>query len=378
MDKQFTNKMKQLFSKVNMENNKAKIIKYASYFIVIIMIFGIGSYIYTKMQLNTANCNNLKEIYSGFPTISSFNPNDSAYKYLLRDYYVKSAYNCCSGGQFKNDYVNTCALKTCIQQGARVLDFEIYSINDNPVIATSSINNYHVKETYNSINLDDALQIINNNAFSGGSCPNPNDPLVLHFRIQSNNEKMMNKMADDIYNNIESKLLDKIYSNEYYGHNLGAVPLKEFLGKIIISVNKSNNSFENTKLKEYVNMASSSIFLRNSRFYDIQYTPDSNELIEYNKKQMTFCIPDLSPYDTNFSAATAMKYGCQWIGMNFQNFDTNMEYYDLFFDKTGSAFVLKPEMLRYVPVTIPNPKPQDPNNSYTTRTISTDYYSFSV
>jgi hypothetical protein len=378
MDKQFTNKMKQLFSKVNMENNKAKIIKYASYFIVIIMIFGIGSYIYTKMQLNTANCNNLKEIYSGFPTISSFNPNDSAYKYLLRDYYVKSAYNCCSGGQFKNDYVNTCALKTCIQQGARVLDFEIYSINDNPVIATSSINNYHVKETYNSINLDDALQIINNNAFSGGSCPNPNDPLVLHFRIQSNNEKMMNKMADDIYNNIESKLLDKIYSNEYYGHNLGAVPLKEFLGKIIISVNKSNNSFENTKLKEYVNMASSSIFLRNSRFYDIQYTPDSNELIEYNKKQMTFCIPDLSPYDTNFSAATAMKYGCQWIGMNFQNFDANMEYYDLFFDKTGSAFVLKPEMLRYVPVTIPNPKPQDPNNSYTTRTISTDYYSFSV
>lgn len=378
MDKQFTNKMKQLFSKVNMENNKAKIIKYASYFIVIIMIFGIGSYIYTKMQLNTANCNNLKEIYSGFPTISSFNPNDSAYKYLLRDYYVKSAYNCCSGGQFKNDYVNTCALKTCIQQGARVLDFEIYSINDNPVIATSSINNYHVKETYNSINLDDALQIINNNAFSGGSCPNPNDPLVLHFRIQSNNEKMMNKMADDIYNNIESKLLDKIYSNEYYGHNLGAVPLKEFLGKIIISVNKSNNSFENTKLKEYVNMASSSIFLRNSRFYDIQYTPDSNELIEYNKKQMTFCIPDLSPYDTNFSPATAMKYGCQWIGMNFQNFDANMEYYDLFFDKTGSAFVLKPEMLRYVPVTIPNPKPQDPNNSYTTRTISTDYYSFSV
>jgi len=93
---------------------------------------------------------------------------------------------------------------------------------------------------------------------------------------------------------------------------------------------------------------------------------------------MTFCIPDLSPYDTNFSAATAMKYGCQWIGMNFQNFDSNMEYYDLFFDKTGSAFVLKPENLRYVPATIPNPTPQDPNNSYTTRNVSSDYYSFSI
>jgi len=46
-----------------------------------------------------------------------------------------------------------------------------------------------VKETYNYVSLPDALQIINNNAFSGGSCPNPNDPLILHFRIQSNNEK---------------------------------------------------------------------------------------------------------------------------------------------------------------------------------------------
>jgi hypothetical protein len=377
MDKKFDH-LKQMFSKVNIEKNKAIAIKYGAYFIIVILVLGISAYIYNKMQLNNANCNNLKKIYSSFPTISSFNPNDAAYEYLLRDYYVKSAYNACSAGQFKNDFVNTCALKTCIQQGARVLDFEIYSINDKPVIATSSINNFHVKETYNYVSLPDALQIINTNAFSGGSCPNPNDPLILHFRIQSNNEKMYNQMADDIYNNIEDKLLDKIYSSEYSGHNLGAVPLKEFVGKIIISIDKSNPLFESTKLKEYVNIASNSVFLRASRFYDVKFTPDSGELIEYNKKQMTLCIPDLGPYDTNISAATAMKYGCQWIGMNFQNFDANMEYYDLFFDKTGSAFVLKPEPLRFVPLTVPTPTPQAPENSYTTRTVSTDYYSFSV
>jgi len=189
---------------------------------------------------------------------------------------------------------------------------------------------------------------------------------------------MYDQMADDIYNNIEDKLLDKIYSNEYSGHNLGVVPLKEFVGKIIISVDKSNPLFESTKLKEYVNIASNSVFLRCSRYYDVKYTPDSGELIEYNKKNMTLCIPDLGPNDSNISAATAMKYGCQWIGMNFQNFDSNMEYYDLFFDKTGSAFVLKPELLRFVPLTIPKPTPQAPENSYTTRTVATDYYSFSV
>jgi len=55
-----------------------------------------------------------------------------------------------------------------------------------------------------------------------------------------------------------------------------------------------------------------------------------------------------------------------------------MQYYSLFFDKVGHAFVLKPENLRYVPATIPDPTPQNPANSYTTRKVSTDYYSFSV
>jgi hypothetical protein len=367
-----------MFSKLNLEKNKAKIIKYASYFIVALLILGLSSYVVQKIRLNDANCNNLSKIYTSFHTISSFNHNESSYEFLLRDYYVKTAYNCCSSGQFKNDYVNTCALKKCIQQGARVLDFEIYSINDNPVIATSATNNYHVKETYNSINLSDALKIINNTAFTGGTCPNPNDPLILHFRIQSNNKAMYDNMADQIYNNIEDKLLDKIYGNEYYGHNLGAVPLKEFIGKIIICIDKVNPIFEDTKLKEYVNMASNSIFLRCSRYYDVKFTPDSNELIEYNKKCMTLCIPDLSAFDANISSALAFKYGCQWVGMSFQNFDTNMEYYDLFFDEIGSSFALKPEYLRYIPVTIPEPTPQKPENSYTTRTVSTDYYSISV
>jgi len=377
MDQKLQN-FKKMFSPANIEKNKAMVIKYGAYFIIVILVLGISFYIHNKMQLKNTNCNNLQNIYNSFPKISSFNPNDAAYQFLLRDYYVKTAYNACSGGQFQNDWVSTCALKTCIQQGARVLDFEIYSINDKPVIATSSTNNFHVKQTYNYVALPDALQIINNYAFSGGSCPNPNDPLILHFRIQSKNEPMYNQMADDIYNNIEDKLLSSIYSNEYSGHNLGAVPIKEFVGKIIICVDKSNPLFESTKLKEYVNMASNSVFLRASRYYDVKFTPDSGELIEYNKKQMTLCLPDLSPNDNNFSAAIAMKYGCQWIAMSFQNFDSNMEYYDLFFDNTGSAFVLKPEPLRFVPLTVPKPTPQAPENSYTTRKVATDYYSFSV
>ena len=46
----------------------------------------------------------------------------------LKEFYVKSAYNCCALGKLKYDYVDICALKYCIKHGARCLDFEIYSI----------------------------------------------------------------------------------------------------------------------------------------------------------------------------------------------------------------------------------------------------------
>ena len=68
-------------------------------------------------------------------------------------------------------------------------------------------------------------------------------------------------------------------------------------------------------------------------------------------------MPDLSAYNDNFAPGLAMTYGCQMVGMNFQNFDSNMEFYDIMFDEAGSAFVLKPDHLRFIPETIKNPPP---------------------
>ena len=104
-------------------------------------------------------------------------------------------------------------------------------------------------------------------------------------------------MATDIYTTFSSRLLDKEYSYEYNGNNLGSLPLKNFTTKIIISIDRSNPLFENTPLKEYVNIASNSVFLRASRQYDIVNAPDSTELIEYNKKNMSMTMPDLSVYN---------------------------------------------------------------------------------
>ena len=66
------------------------------------------------------------------------------------------------------------------------------------------------------------------------------------------------------------------------------------------------------------------------------------------------------------------------LAMRYQTVDTNLEENDLFFDDEAHAFVLKPEKLRYIPETIPAPPDQDPNLSYATRSVSTDFYKFDI
>ena len=352
----------------NVANNNQMIL-YFMLSIGFIIVFTILAYIVGKMRLDSKNCSNMNVLYKNFPYLSTISVNNETFKHNLRDYYIKSAYNCCAGGNFKNDFVNVCALKNCIKQGARCLDFEIYSVNDNPVVAVSSVDDFNIKETYNSVPFDDAMDVISNYAFSGSTCPNPGDPLIIHLRIMSKNKPIYNQIANILYNTLESKLLGKEYSYEYNGHNLGQLPLINFMGKIILIVDKSNSLFENTELDEYVNLASNAMYMRTTRFNDVVYSPDMNELIFFNKKGMTFCTPDLSESPTNPSPAIGFQYGCQMQGMSYQNFDTNLELYNQKFDDNGSAFILKPEHLRYIPVTIPIPDPPPLAHSYKPRGI---------
>ena len=352
-------------------------------YIVLIMcgmiILLMLTWVWSKTRLNAANCADMDALYSEFPTIHTLNINGDGFEHNLRDYYIKTAYNACSAGQFKNDFVNTCALTNCIKQGCRCIDLEIYSVNNKPVIATSSVDDYSVKETYNSIPFADAMGVIASHAFSGGTCPNPGDPLIIHLRIMSKNKLIYKDMANDLESKLSSRLLGPKYSFENHGKNIGSLPLKTFMGKIIIIADKSNPLFEDTPLDEYVNIASNSIFMRNLRYSDgIKFAPDMSEVVEYNKKNMSICLPDIGPSDTNNNPALPMKYGCQMVGMSIQNFDSSMEYYDKIFDEAGTAFILKPKNLRFIPLTIPAPTPQNPAYSYKQRDTKTDYYAFSI
>jgi hypothetical protein len=233
----------------------------------------------------------------------------SNFKGKLRDYYVASSYNSCCGGDFKNDYVDYVPLKQVIKQGARLLDFEIYSLNGKPVVAASSENSYHLKETYNSLPFDDVMNVVARYAFSSSTCPNANDPLFIHLRIKSNREDIYKSMAKSIKSHFKQRLLGEKYKNEAHGENLGAVHLKEFFGKVVVVCDAVNEHFRKVpEFEELVNTTSGSVFLRRLRNYDVTYTHDADELTEHNKKNMSIVMPDLTNESTNMPASLHNKF----------------------------------------------------------------------
>lgn len=343
--------------------------------LVLFIVYGIG-----KRNKFAKNNMRLEQIYSNFPKISTINtliPNNR-FSYKLRDYYVKTAYNCCSSGDVKHDYVSNEALKTCIRQGARCLDFQVFSIDNRPAIAVSGNDDFSVKGSYNHIPFATAMDIIAGYAFSPASCPCSGDPLILHFRIMTNNPSIMETMSQNIQATLGNKVLGKEHSFENHGENIGSTKLKELKGKVVIVVDKSYANPTKTKLDEYVNLTSNSAFMRTLRYRDVKFTPDMKELVDYNKKNMSMCIPDVGEHQDNPSPSTAHKYGCQFVAMSFPKMDDKMRYYTRFFDEEGAAFVLKPEALRYIPVTVTIPTPARPEHSYKERNIESDFYSLKI
>lgn len=370
---QFSNFKEKL---LNLKENTISV--FILFIIIIIIILAICYYLYKK-SLYSSECKFMTNIYGTLN--NKIKPIDAKYKkfnHNLLDYYIKTAYNCCSGGNYKNDFVNTCNLINVLKQGCRGLDFEIYSIDDNPVVATSTSNNYYVKETYNYVNFSEVMSILSNYAFSQSTSPNYTDPIIIHLRIFSNNQKMFNKFSHifETYNNL---LLGKTYSYENQGRNIGNVPILDLKGKIVIIVDKTNTSFlDNKAFLEYVNITSNSIFMRALHYYDIKNTPDITELQNYNKQNMTIAMPDIGSNPQNPSGIVVRETGCQLIAMRYQYIDQYIEENTAFFNENGFGFVLKPERLRFIPVILPDPTPQKPELSYETRTISSNYYNFNI
>jgi len=295
----------------------------------------------------------------------------------LRNFYIKTAINCCCLGEWKNNYVDLAPLKSAIADGYRCLDFEIYSENNKPVVAASTKPSFYYKETYNSLPFSDVMATVKNTFMT--KSPNGADPLFINLRIKSNNSKIISEIVTSI-ETFGDMLLGPDYNYLYGGNNLGQSLLSDFIGKVIIMADMSNPlcTDKDLPLFQIINFGSNSPFLHQLQYeMGVKNTPDMDTLIDHNKKNMSIVLPDL-PFNENINFNVAKSFGCQFIGMMPQLKDINLEIYNKAFDDADSAFILKPPELCYQTVVIETPPPQDPALSFAGRNYSTDYASWSV
>ena len=332
--------------------------KYLLYFIICICVI-IAIYIFIRG--NEGNCSNnkkdknMEKTYTNekyITSISNIN-NTSKFNHPLCNYYIAGSYNSCCSGTFKKSCVSISPLKTVIKNGARILDFEIFSINKVPVIAVSPNNNVNLKGSYNYLSLDQVFKNISENAFTSLSCPNPSDPLFLNFRIKSNRKDIYDKLSKSILEYFEEKLLDKKwgYGNSGDNDRLHHIELNKLKNKVIIMAHHENDNYKKSdnSFYELVNLCTNSTNYRFKKDYDVVNAYSDEDLIDENKTVQTITIPDWTVFDTNSNAKKHHELGCQMVLMNYQNIDNNMEYYIKFFNKVGSAFALKPENMRWNP-----------------------------
>ena len=309
-------------------------------FIIIIFIVAIAL-IFHNLGLQEESCKKLdityktltNETYFRGSTVKQIDIFDASNSTLI-NYHVKSAYNCCCGGEYRNNFVALCALEKCISNGCRFLDFEIYSYNNDPIVASSTSNNNFIKETYNALLLSDVLSFITENAFDTLKTNCYNDPLILNFRVMSTNIAMLVKMGDLI-----EYYLDRGVGSSFTllpNYNESAIlnmRMKELRKKIIIicTFNPNNNIIENTKLvklKKYRNLIGNGSNCYTYRYNDIVVKDGSFQLKEDTKSKFIIVLPNLDNSIKNFDSVSSFTNGCQAICMKHQNLDTNLIGYN--------------------------------------------------
>ena len=105
--------------------DKADLIKFGVYLVSIMLIILLFVWSYTKFSLKDSNCEKIAKdntsnskindlvmddgIFDGHQSTDEITKGQLVGEYKLRDFVVKTAYNCCATGGFSHDYVGLCA-----------------------------------------------------------------------------------------------------------------------------------------------------------------------------------------------------------------------------------------------------------------------------
>ena len=286
------------------------------------------------------------------------------YDYKLKDFYFKTAYNCFCSGHFKNDYIDACAFKNCIDNNVLAYDMQIFSLNGQPIIASNTLNTNYYKESYDHILFENGIkrfvQLIDSNDqnYIGGN------PLFLNLRIHygTNSMKYYDENKKNFYNKIYDILIENLNQvNDEYKFNMiknenidketrnsviPNIPMKDCGNTIFLFVTLNDEvnltNIKESDLNKIVDLYGNDNGIRNYRENEIKYDGAYNPIENISKRYLSICMPKNQTKNDNYDPQYAIKIGNQFIAMNFQNKDTNLDNYNKFFNDTDNSDKKRP------------------------------------
>lgn len=295
-----------------------------------IILFFVCLYIGAAVQRGTNNCNIIRN-YSQ----QSMEPIDTnTLGQPLKRVFVKTAYNCCCTGDFKNDYVDTCALLNCAKQGVRALDFTLYSLHGEPVISASTLNSKKYKEMYNSLPFAKTMaQVKQMFLYDSANCQNIRDPLFLILRIQSNNTQIFNKIGEILQNTFGDGNSTGSVLYHSNGDPLDDESIANLMGKVVIMVDTNSKGIQGSILSPLVALQLGTLtnqIYRETEAYDVLVSGASP-----NESKVNILYPDYQPKNNNYDYETVgIQQNFQFIGMNFQLEDVYLDAYNRKFNRS--------------------------------------------
>ena len=287
------------------------------------------------------------------------------------DYYVAASAYSVFPGNTVSDYISDGVLALVIKSGARMVELDIYSDEqDQPVVGLKN-QNLGYDYSYNSIPFQACCVAIGNTAFTASETPLATDPFILSLVFHTEKTVTLDATADVLKNTLRRYMLTPEYS--YQRRDMSAEPMCTIKGKLLLV---SGGNLTGTKMEELVNLSWSSSNLRRLTYMQASQPYDHDELIDYNRQKITMVVPDATSSLKNSNPEILFAYGCQWNMVSYGSVDRMMEFYIAHFRER--SFVEKPEALRFKKKAYTKPTPPDPGLSFQPKNLKTPVFNLTL
>ena len=308
---------------------------------------------------------------------------------VLSEFFIMTSCRTCVVSHQYDGYVTDKMIEVALEGGARCLDFDVYprtfSKKPTPIVTVGrDRDNQNLQRSY--VPLETCFRKISYAYFSRGS-GTLRDPLFVHLKLHYGvNRGCMDNIAILLrryfFEQDGDFLMPPAFNHRV--RNMGEVPICLLFNKLIVMVHTCDEKkLQTSALDGMVNILTSrSPYAKEKEWADVNSSTNRTiEYTDYNRHKLTFVRTSFHPYSPianeiscstvttdrtgrfsngnksdsmmdliaqkqtiNNDPTVPMQFGCQFIAMNFQNLDEDMNKYIAYFKR--ASFIIKPKHLR--------------------------------